>query len=152
MTAARLPTQLQGRMWAWPGLPLPQPSPAQLPQSTPAQRPSRTAAAPVGSQSPPVAGASCFSIPDGTDQAAQPLPAPPAPSRFPQAAPYTQTHPPGGPEESPSYRAPWGFARNLSCRSPPNPRLRSGGLEVEVLLVGAGREVRGGVLEAGRLT
>ena len=64
---------------------------------------------------------------DGTDQAAQTLPAPPAPSRIPQAAPYTQIHPPGGPEESPSYRAPWGFARNLSCISPPNPRLRSGG-------------------------
>ena len=73
-----------------------------------------------------LAGSPCFSTPDGTDRATQPLPAPLAPSRFAQAAPHTQTHPPGCPEESPSYRAPWGFAWNLSCRSPPTPRLRSG--------------------------
>ena len=139
--AARLPIQLQGYAWAQPGL-------LSL-RLAPQQRPSQAAAAPVGSHSPPVAGAPCFSTPDSADRAAQPLPAPPAPSRFVQAAPHTQTHPPGGLEESPNYRLPGALHGTCPAGAPPHPQAQIW-REVEVLLVGAGGEVRRGVLlEAG---
>lgn len=111
--AARLPIQLQGYVWAQPGL-------LSL-RLAPQQRPSQAAAAPVGSHSPPVAGAPCFSTPDSADRAAQPLPAPPAPSRFVQAAPHTQTHPPGGLEESPNYRLPGALHGTCPAGAPPPP-------------------------------
>lgn len=144
VTAARLPTQLQGCAWAWPGL-LSLRRASQ--QSTPLQRPSPAAAAPVTVKALPWPGLPASPPPTALTE-------PPSPCCFPSPLPLCSscsTHPnpsTWGPRGISKLQGSLGLCMEPVLQEPPNPQAQIW-RNVEVLLVGAGREVRRGVLEAG---